>query len=110
MDTEVLIPFKKADFLLDVIKDLESYRDNDIRGYDDYSEDWYKGFKVGINNTIHIINKHIKRDVGVAQRAVQPTAMDGVASHTRASRDAEVVGSTPTPDKKKREGNDVKRD
>jgi len=57
---EILIPFKKSGFIREVIEDLKSCRDNDIRGYDDYSDDWYRGFKVGITNAIVLLHKHTK--------------------------------------------------
>jgi hypothetical protein len=61
MDVKVLVPFEQAEFLYDVIKDLNRMKDDDCRGYDDYSDDWYKGFNVGISNAIYLIDRAIKK-------------------------------------------------
>jgi len=61
MRGNILIPYKKADFLLEAIKELERQGKCQIRDYDDYPEVWYDSFKAGISNAICVIQRHIEK-------------------------------------------------
>ena len=61
MKKQILIPFKEADFIREIINKLEAeLKSNDFSYDDDWSQDKRDGYNIGIRNAIYFLKKEVE--------------------------------------------------